>query len=161
MSKWLELKRRGQTPADLLSGFEVFSPPVPVLRIARDLGVRLHPVPSPGYDGALKSCETGEADIWYDTTVSDVRQRFTIAHELGHLFLHPTGLLFRDHTSTMGVKPEEREANRFAAELLMPDFMLQALIAARSTGELAELFGVSLQAMSIRLQSFRMARSFG
>ncbi len=62
---------------------------------------------------------------------SKQRQRFTIAHELGHFLLHKDDLLhvdegnveamaFRDETSTRGTDIKEIQANQFAAELLMP-----------------------------------------
>lgn len=52
-------------------------------------------------------------------------QRFTLAHELGHYVLHTDSLAFRDRSlSAPDVSrerpPEEREADAFAAELLMP-----------------------------------------
>ena len=57
-----------------------------------------------------------------------VRQRFTIAHELGHALLHDVQGLhldqafkFRDSRSAMAVDPEEMDANAFAAALLMPE----------------------------------------
>lgn len=54
-------------------------------------------------------------------------QRFTLAHELAHLMLHPAGVKFRDppisayEALTAIRNPEEREANIFATELLMPE----------------------------------------
>lgn len=52
------------------------------------------------------------------------RQRFTMAHELGHLMLHPrTGEVhvdYRDGRASEGTYRREREANAFAACLLMP-----------------------------------------
>ena len=68
-----------------------------------------------------------------------VRKRFTIAHELGHLLLHgyttPHAdkgfrVRMRSNASSDGTIAEEIEANRFAAELLMPtDFLLKRLLA--------------------------------
>ena len=60
------------------------------------------------------------------------RQRFTVAHECGHLILHKAQItkevhvdkdfpmLMRDSVSAAGVNEMEIEANVFAAELLMP-----------------------------------------
>lgn len=97
------------------------------------------------------------------------RQRFTIAHELGHLLLHETRAMIvdthvyrRDEVSSMGTKKEEREANAFAAELLMPrDFVevvfdtvlmeQPAITASQLVSRLAADFEVSEQAMGIRL----------
>jgi Zn-dependent peptidase ImmA (M78 family) len=61
------------------------------------------------------------------------RQRFTIAHELGHYLLHKGTKLhfdedfridYRDATSSDATKREEVEANGFAAALLMPERIL-------------------------------------
>lgn len=55
-----------------------------------------------------------------------VVQRFTLAHEIGHYFLHPNLTYHRDvpiveaYHEGHRLSPEEREANFFAAELLMP-----------------------------------------
>jgi Zn-dependent peptidase ImmA (M78 family) len=68
-----------------------------------------------------------------------VRQRFTAAHELGHFVLHRDemgGLLSRaDTTETIELTQSESdlhelEANQFAAELLMPEAVIRARVAA-------------------------------
>jgi Zn-dependent peptidase ImmA (M78 family) len=57
------------------------------------------------------------------------RRRFTIAHEIGHFVLHPREGLNREDTAanfTLWNDPgEETEANMFAAELLMPEFLFK------------------------------------
>jgi Zn-dependent peptidase ImmA (M78 family) len=71
-------------------------------------------------------------EIWLKNAHSPLRQRFSVAHELGHLFLHMGYLLkpetwarsdeYKDsvyHRYGFGV--EEIEANLFAAALLMPE----------------------------------------
>lgn len=91
------------------------------------------------------------------------RQRFTIAHEIGHYLMHShetlhydthkelaDGVLFRaDNVSSS----EETEANHFAAELLMPEELVAELIESGMTSiqELAEKFEVSQDAMKYRL----------
>ena len=51
----------------------------------------------------------------------DARQRFSIAHELAHYFLHYKGTEYFANRSINGViSKEEKEADIFAAELLMP-----------------------------------------
>lgn len=98
------------------------------------------------------------------------RQRFTIAHELGHADLHDADtyldglatLRFRDGKSATGTDAEEREANRYAAALLMPaawvrSRFLHLITGRRATREdvaitrLAAEFDVSEQAMRFRL----------
>lgn len=142
-------RKRSVEAKQLLDVFGVKGPPVDVRRIADELGVLVHVVSNPGWAGAVKSA--GErADVWLCAEDAPVRQRFTLAHELGHLFLHP-GLEFRDTTFAGG--PKEVEANRFAADLLMPIWMVaaQAERLGYSVTRLSSIFGVSAQAMQIRL----------
>ena len=99
---------------------------------------------------------------------AQVRQRFTIAHELGHLKLHEHRQVhvdrefrvrFRSGTSSQGINRDEMEANRFAAELLMPlEFLRRdieerdfALTDNEALWSLAKIYGVSAQAMAFRL----------
>ena len=94
------------------------------------------------------------------------RQNFTLAHELGHYFLHQEIIrseetlidgedtdinLFRvDEGSSTQI---EREANEFAADILMPaEFVNRAWEAIGNVEECAALFHVSIAAMSIRLE---------
>lgn len=96
------------------------------------------------------------------------RQRFTVAHELGHYFLHreegrvfvdAAPVFFRDGASAEGDDWQEVEANAFAAELLMPKDMLVAEVRDAPVDafddlalrRLAARFGVSVQALTIRL----------
>lgn len=102
------------------------------------------------------------------------RQRFTIAHELGHFFLHSDVLrrgahvdkvvtiLNRDSEAARGVSNIEIEANQFAAELLMPKFLIAAFLGKNGLdirmmpdddiiAEMAKAFRVSMTAIAIRL----------
>ena len=101
------------------------------------------------------------------------RLRFTIAHELGHLILHKftephaDGRLqvrFRDEESSKGRVHEEIQANQFAAELLMPERFVRALVnnsdiadeksddgAVEQLKLWAKRFEVSAQALSLRI----------
>src|SRR5207245_3162073 len=101
------------------------------------------------------------------------RQRFTIAHEIGHFMLAHPGEMFIDQTvrqravvirrdgrSSEGTDRHEIEANRFAAELLMPRWMVEKEVRKCLLGkgspspdqliaDLASLFRVSTQAMEL------------
>ncbi len=97
------------------------------------------------------------------------RRRFTIAHELGHHVLHQTGqqtLFCRKATvdsppdqEEPAPRPElpmtEREANAFAAAMLMPADLVQQLYQAteRNFERLCQLFGSSQRAMGRRLRA--------
>ena len=95
------------------------------------------------------------------------RQRFSIAHELGHFLLHreeerffiDAAVFFRSEGATPATWKQEREANAFAAELLLPRDAVTAAV--RSTPfdphdeaavrRMADRVGVSAQALTIRL----------
>jgi Zn-dependent peptidase ImmA (M78 family) len=152
---WKQLRDQGRvSPDHLLSFFGVRAPPVDVTGIARQLGVVLHHVPNPGWFGAVSSTDD-HAEIWISTNQSGVKQRFTLAHELGHLLQHPLAVAYRDLNYEPGTSSIEREANHFAACLLMPAWMMGA--AMHSTGgsvhRMAHLFDVSESAMSFRLRN--------
>lgn len=153
---WREIKEArsyGETPAAtanrVLAYLAIRRGPVPIDVIAMQLGVPVQATHST-WSGAVKS-DADRARIWVRATDPRVRRRFTIAHELGHLLLHPEGQEFRDET--FSGNPRETEANRFAAQLLMPDWMLEPLLKNSRTdaAELAVLFDVSEPAMKVRL----------
>ncbi|MFE0347058.1 helix-turn-helix domain-containing protein [Streptomyces griseoluteus] len=74
------------------------------------------------------------------------RQRFDVAHEIGHLVMHVD--------AEPGSKVVENQAHRFAAELLLPQDELRDLLPSkadwRSLASLKETYGVSLQALLYR-----------
>lgn len=90
---------------------------------------------------------------------SYVRQRFTLAHELAHFVLHRDDQdEFRDVIFTrrsLHRDEREREADRFAAQLLMPETQLVADVESGVTNvnALAERYQVSGLAMKYRLQN--------
>jgi Zn-dependent peptidase ImmA (M78 family) len=85
--------------------------------------------------------------IGYDENVARVRQKFSVAHELGHLHMgHVHGQSSIDLDST---DFDEVEANQFAANLLMPQTFLASDIKAgmRDVQALAKKYVVSEEAM--------------
>lgn len=155
----------------LLENHLVDGPPVDVEWLAEVLGAEIRRRPnSPDIAGLLfTDPETGTTVMGVNADDPHVRQRFTIAHEIGHLHLHPRTDTFwvdrsyrasKDHPH-FGDAAEEREANWFAAELLMPRAMIkpvaEELLSTRwMTDEalieaLAARFRVSRQAMGYRL----------
>lgn len=155
----------------LLAQSQVSEPPVPVWDIARRSGARLA---VESLDGDLSGFLYRDADqrvIGVNTQHAPVRQNFTVAHELGHLLLHDqeqlhldrafSTLRLRDPLSSEGVDEAEKEANLFAAELLMPPEFLRADLAGQDAldlydedliPQLAERYKVSVQALTFRLQ---------
>ena len=94
--------------------------------------------------------------------LDDVDRRFTCAHELAHAILHPginTGFL-RMHTF-FSVERIEKEANRFAVELLMPDSVIQSFdYVLRSIYELANICGVPEELAELKMIDSSRAKFF-
>ena len=80
----------------------------------------------------------------------DGRARFTAAHELGHWFMHTNVPLARasDHEAVLPYRLSEPQANRFAAEILMPRRMIGR---GDTAGSVARRFAVSMEAASNRV----------
>ncbi len=96
--------------------------------------------------------------IYVKNSDSHARKRFTIAHEIGHYLLHNDDeeILYRRDTSLYNPAQEEKEkeANRFAANLLVPTELLRKYyVVEKNTYHLAELFGVSEEMMRYKMSS--------
>lgn len=100
-------------------------------------------------EGYYYLCEYNLEEISY-------RNRFTIAHELGHATLGHVveGKAPKRDTTFNNGDPDEVDANAFAAALLMPEKFVKKLYrSARNIQDLAEAFGVSTAAMTYRLKN--------
>lgn len=153
-----------ETVHEILKTCGVTNAPVPVELIAQKLGATVR---YSAYDGELSGMlyrDENETVIGVNSRHHPNRQRFTIAHEVAHLVLHDGQKIFVDADFRVnfrgvgGPNKEENEANRFAAELLMPkEFLLEDLdnsFEIKSdvhVAELAKKYKVSRQTMSIRL----------
>ena len=133
--------------------------PVPVERIAEDLlGLAVTERDDLAVSGMLLPAER---EIYVNAEDVPARRRFTLAHEVGHWVCQclegkgaPVMCRAEDVSEGAG-RSREREANVFAAELLMPEPALRAEFA--GANGLAERFGVSAEAMAWRLYNLGLA----
>lgn len=113
--------------------------------------------------------EKGKATVAINSGHHINRQRFTAAHELGHYMLHAKGTdhFFADQAfqrsvaSSTGEDTIEVDANRFAAEILMPKNRIEEKAGGKTLTDvdvyrLALDFRVSEQAMTLRLVNLRL-----
>ena len=166
------IERRAE---ELLQRCEIAKPPVPVRRIAAHLGLQVVDAPpEQELSGFLLSDPSRKLYvIGVNASHHRNRQRYTIAHEIGHCVLGHQGgaihvdplrsvhLIERSANSSTGLDPNEVEANAFAAALLMPKPFIEAELARHPslletlddelTRHLAAIFQVSKTAMSFRL----------
>jgi len=159
-----------QSAIELLEDAGVDQLPVPVEAIATGLGADLT---YESYDGEVSGMlirgDDGTAVIGVNSRHAPTRQRFSVAHEIAHLVMHPGTPMFIDRFVRVNWRDgasnsEEIEANSFAAELLMPRELVeqevdrvlakpQLVTPQRLAGQLAKAFQVSPQAMSYRLEN--------
>lgn len=168
---------------ELIAAQGVVAPPVPVEEICERLGLYVVYEALPhDTSSVLIRQPNGRQVIGVNAMQAPRRQRFSLAHELGHALLHvsdgpPTGeeavvsrpleILFRDGLAGQGTDEIEIAANNFAAALLMPPDLVRARFQKRWNqattrrldsviAALAEDFDVSDQAMRYRLVNLGM-----
>ena len=157
----------------LLNEFNLYSFPVDVTKCADLLGIDVQAAElEPEISGVFIKKENIPY-IRYNSHDMPVRQRFTIAHEIGHFLLHAKStslfidksekVMYRNMQSSTGELLKEREANAFAAALLMPRRLVQEAVSELSDEEfenfvysLSVKFKVSESAMGIRLSNMGM-----
>jgi Zn-dependent peptidase ImmA (M78 family) len=155
----------------LIAKHGIAVPPVPIERIARLEGARIQFGPLDNELSGMAFVKDGVGIIGVNALHHPNRQRFTMAHELGHLILHrqkieggvhvdkELTILRRDGLAATGTDKIEIEANQFAGQLLVPDSLLDVVVQNRrllaDDGEidaLARRFKVSAVMMQFRLQ---------
>jgi Zn-dependent peptidase ImmA (M78 family) len=168
---YARLRRRAD---ELLIGLS--KPPVDLSAIAQRLGVEIRLFELGAEVSGILYRDGDRKVVVVNNKHSNVRQRFTIAHELGHLILHKGEPVhvdegfrvnLRDPRSATAEEVEEIEANAFAANLLMPSTWLKRDIDSdqldpgdeEQLGKLAARYGVSLHAMALRLASLSQSTS--
>jgi Zn-dependent peptidase ImmA (M78 family) len=135
--------------------------PVNPIRIAKSLGIKVfNAALDEEVSGALVKKEGSDPSILLNVEDSRNRKRFTCAHEVGHFVRRSEEpekyeyMDYRDPRSSTGSIEEERFANSFAANLLMPKAAVEALHAdGMPDFRMALQFGVSREAMRNRLDN--------
>lgn len=134
--------------------------PVKVVDITNRCGVCIRPLAESlcqNFSGiASVDQDTGKHVIYCNPYESANRQRFTIAHELGHHVLGHTmyGDRYIDNFKDDIYQPDENAANSFAAEIIMPSRAVLRLAGSKgfkTEYDLAVLFDVSIDAVHWKL----------
>lgn len=165
------IKRRVEgTATSFLAKHDIASPPVPVDELARREGIQIVRSSAEPSESGFLLRDREVVIIGLNSRNTRRRQRFTVAHELGHWLLHEGRPIIVDHAvrinkrdsvSSAATDQEEIDANAFAAALLMPEEMVRAAVQRELradipsrdalTQKLASEFDVSHEAMNIRL----------
>jgi len=149
----------------ILKDKNIVDAPVDVFRIAGELGMQVEFEDLEEDVSGVMVCDKNNIRVAINESHHSNRQRFTLAHEIGHSVLHMDDQdrvfvdrrFFRNKASSTGELKHEIEANAFAADLLMPRKMVQRYLKSHTNIQdfdvykLAIKFGVSEQAMTLRL----------
>lgn len=147
----------------ILVNNDMFKVPVDVVKIAKLNGIMV-------YEGDLEKNVSGAIrynqekenfEILVNKNDTRERKRFTIAHEIGHFFLHREilmsdeihiDIMYRMPNEDEEQKRREKDVDYFAGALLMNKTLLTKMYNENNTiTELAEIFDVSVSAMTVRL----------
>lgn len=135
--------------------------PVDIIRIAtnNEITVLKNSEANELRDGEI-GASIYDGNDWYivyeDKIESIGRKRFTIAHELGHIFLgHPLIAGYHARTININIPSTENEADIFASRLLSPSCVLWGLNL-HSAEKIAEVCKISLQSAQIRADRMRV-----
>ncbi len=142
-------------------------PPFDVVGFGKELGLEIkesNQLPAK-VSGFIKETDN-QVSICVNQLDSLNRKRFTIAHELGHYFLHSdklkSGII--DGVDTLNrdgrADPIEYEANKFAADLLMPEELFRELWSQENSSitSMSGIFSVSESAIAIRAKTLGLAQ---
>lgn len=162
------MKNKAQIAARKILNTVGYDIPVDIVGILQSYNIAIKSQPLEDSMSSMLIIKNGRATIGINGTHHSNRQRFSLAHELGHYILHSkwtqvfldaSTIFFRDELASEGSDIEEIEANTFAAELLMPENVLRQIIRQqpldafddKAVQKLAQRFEVSVQALTIRL----------
>jgi len=155
----------GRQPSEIALEYMRKSPPTDLLSLAADLSIIVEYESMAGHAGKIERKLGGKEPQYVITINSDDsvnRQKFTLAHEIAHFIKHRKQLDaggIVDNAMYRSLLPEqmEWEANRYAAQLLMPLSAMKQLWfeGLRDDSSFAERLGVSEHAASIRLGELR------
>jgi Zn-dependent peptidase ImmA (M78 family) len=173
------LQRIEQKANEILRKYHIRKPPVPVKDIIVKMGLNVRSYDLSDDVSGILVIENDKGSIGFNPKNSKTRQRFTLAHELGHFLFHHQSKseIFIDKDFIVKFRSEknytaheikqEQDANMFAAALLMPKEFLQAELARKDYNDLAEadfisalakVFDVSIQAMTYRIANASLFR---
>lgn len=145
------------TAKNILIGHWDGNIPVNLVKIAMAMHIDVNSVTDCHYSAMVSNhnnCDT----INYNSKDSILRQRFAIAHALGHLALGCTNnevVITTDNFNANTSSPSDAKTNNFAVELLMPELAVKHLIFTRkitSLDKLSALFSVSGVLVQRRLE---------
>jgi hypothetical protein len=124
------------------------------------LEVVRYPVPDDGLAGQYRPTPDGRGAIFVNSNSSMLRQRFTVAHEIGHALMHTKQAVVDDELERAAQSQPERQADRFAGALLIDREAAAAILERHrdqvdpAVAEVVDVFEVSVPTAIIALGQF-------
>lgn len=152
-----DAKRRAQ---EVIDANFVSEPPVRITDIAQNYGLQIRIVDLSTHPGVAGFIDPKSRTIFVSRDDAPTRQAFTVAHELGHWLMHGKELeaepekyaiLYRKPLGEPNDDIVEKQANVFAASLLVPKGLLDRYKDVKDHKVIADIFGVSSEVIGYRL----------
>ncbi len=140
----------------LLIDCNIVELPVKIVKLCADLKITVKGYVSANDDDGYSCMIGGKPYIFVNNKAYEPRQRFTVAHELGHILLGHVGkyeLVNREPSSEDN--PIEQAANIFASRLLAPACVLWGCNV-QSADDIVKLCHISKQAAEFRMERMRV-----
>lgn len=160
------MSRADAAARDLANEYGLTALPIDLEKVASGLGATVVPQPAPAELSGILLRRDGQPVLGLNADAHPHRQRFALAHLIGHLHLHRGREMILDtvaryrhgNLSSMPTDREEAEANRFAGALLAPEAIVRRMAAeadfdtpAQLVDLLAPRFEMTTTAMAYRL----------
>lgn len=130
---------------NILIKYNLYSFPIDIIELANKLNIQIYKVNNlPNDIYAFNTIKTNKKIICYKDSGNIDTNRFTIAHELGHILLNH---------SNKTKEYKEEQANIFASRLLCPLCIIKHYNF-DSIADISEFFGISEESAEIRLNRF-------
>ena len=127
------------------------APPVNLGVICDWLGIEVYTKPCDAFGAIFSRSPLGDKKyLLANDKLPQGRFRFSIAHELGHILLDHEPL---KHIYERRKPVIERQADSFAAELLLPELLLRGDCVDYTVPELAKRYKVSRQSLEFQLNT--------
>lgn len=149
----------------VIKDYKLTEIPTDLTKVFKNLRLKYIELNDPeGIDGAIIEIEHKPAIAYLNKAKPIPRQRFTLAHELGHIFLKHSkrdfynaeeSREFGDEEIDHSKPPQEKEADAFASELLVSnDKLKQHEADMNNIDRLSSIFQVSKEAMTIAVMNY-------
>ena len=144
----------------LLREFRIKKAPVDIVFVALGLGFEVIYAELDDSMGGHLNIEGGKKNIIINKTHPLTKQRFSISHEIGHFvnghFLKSNYSMDTSFDYKNPQHQQEKEADLFASEILMPKHFLTRDAFSNTRDNLSKLYQVSQEAMNIRLSVLKI-----